>query len=155
MSLVGRIKGAVHEAAKRGSKIAQAIGGEPPRSPHWPTIEKRWKKAHPQCAACGSTSSVQVHHVRSFATHPELELQDGTGIAPATGGKGAEPNFISLCEASGDHHLALGHGGSFAKGGYNPQVVEHAFQLLHNPSQQANIFASARAARVSPPEAKR
>ncbi len=127
--------------------IAQKLTGEAPRSPHWPTIEKRWKRAFPECAACGSKTLVQVHHQESFATHPELELWDCSGVPPGTGPIGGKPNFISLCVGKRDH-VDIGHGGSYAKGGFNPRVATDAAELLANPGRREMIVARAKAART-------
>lgn len=134
-------------------KIAQALTGESARSPHWPTIERRWKKLHPACAACGSTLLVQVHHIHSFATYPENELWDCSGVPPGTGPVGGTPNFITLCAGRG-HHLNLGHGGSYQHGGFNPHVVLDASEVLRCPWRSEQINARARMARVSPPLAR-
>lgn len=139
----------VRESAKRGSKIAQALTGEAPRSPHWPTIEHRWKKDHPDCEGCGSSENIQVHHVESFATHPELELQDCSGIPPGTGPVGGVPNFISLCMSEKECHLRIGHGGSFAHGGYNPNVRADAAEAFKYPSHRPLVEARSKAARVT------
>jgi hypothetical protein len=47
--------------------------------------------------ACGyKGAKVQVHHIKPFHLHPQLELDPN--------------NLITLCEAKGrDHHLLLGH----------------------------------------------
>ena len=151
MGLIERTKSRIREAAKNGSKLAQLVAHEGPRSPHWPTVEKRWRRAHPACAACGSVVGIQVHHRASFATHPELELRDCSGIAPGTGPVGGEPNLISLCERPGaDHHLEIGHGGSFAHGGYNPNVVSDAAAVRANPSSYVLVKQRAATARISP-----
>jgi hypothetical protein len=95
-----------------------------------------------------------VHHVQSFATHPQLELWDCSGIPPGTGPVGGTPNFISLCEEGvGDkkhHHLEIGHGGSFAHGGYNPNVVKDSADFKADPSKAEDIYARAKASRISP-----
>lgn len=51
----------------------------------------------PTCAACGHTGlGVQVHHIKPFHLHPNLELDPD--------------NLITLCEVKGrEHHLLLGH----------------------------------------------
>jgi hypothetical protein len=148
------LAGKIRAHALRGTGIthliAQKLTGEGPRSPHWPTIEKRWKKSHPGCAACGKTSFTQVHHLQSFATHPELELWDCSGIAPGTGPVGGKPNFITLCEADGKHHVGVGHGGSFQHGGFNPDVEADAAELLANPDRLEQVLARAKLARVTP-----
>lgn len=116
------LRGRIDRHGKQGDglthKFARLVSGnkEGPRSPHWPTIEKRWKANHPACEVCGSTVGIQVHHKVPFKHDPSLELQDGTGIAPATGGAGAKPNLVSLCEGADGkhhHHLLIGHGQNF------------------------------------------
>lgn len=128
----------IREHAKRGTglthTLAQAITKEPPRSPHWPTVEHRIKKAHPACEACGSTKNVQVHHVKSFNDHPELELHDGTGQGPNSpldpNPADGISNFICLCMDKNECHIRTGHGGSFRHGGFNPNVRLHAAAFL-------------------------
>jgi len=67
-----------------------------PRSGHWRSVRGAWLKAHPTCAACGSTKNLEVHHKRPFHLYPKLELDDS--------------NFITLCETMGsEHHLKVGH----------------------------------------------
>jgi len=94
------------------------------RSEHWPACEHAFLAAHPRCAACLPGQSlgagVQVHHVWPFhwiklLGFPWLELDFR--------------NLIGLCEAehtrpAEDHHLWLGHLGSFKSN--NPNVREDA-----------------------------
>jgi 5-methylcytosine-specific restriction endonuclease McrA len=67
------------------------------RSPLWPRVEKEHLLHEPSCAACGHRGKgLQVHHIKPFHLHPDLELDPG--------------NLITLCEIKGrDHHLLLGH----------------------------------------------
>ena len=87
------------------------------RSNKWPAVRKAYLVDHGTCAACGSVNKLEVHHIKPFHLHPELEL-DPT-------------NFISLCE-SGDHgincHLQVGHLGNFKN--ENPNVVRDAAAML-------------------------
>jgi hypothetical protein len=145
----------LREHAKRGSAIARVLTGEPARSPHWRTIEKRWlhgfpggPPAHDVCACCGCRLHLQVHHIKPFHLWPSLELQDGTGVAPATGGAGATPNFITLCMGPFECHLEIGHAGSFRSEG-NPRVVEDAALVRNNPALRADVVAKARLARLA------
>ena len=62
------------------------------RSPKWPAVRKAWIKEHPACAACGTKTDIDVHHIQVFHQHPEREL-DPT-------------NLITLCTP---HHLTFGH----------------------------------------------
>lgn len=82
---------------------------ESERSPHWPAVRKAHLEKHPTCEVCGHAGEkVNVHHVRPFHVHPELELE--------------ETNLITLCEdeAFVNCHLFIGHLGNFR--GWNPAV---------------------------------
>lgn len=71
------------------------------RSPLWGKTKKEFEKLHPKvCAVCGN-KKVQLHHVQSFASHPELELDFN--------------NLRWLCEGFGtkQHHIEFGHLGNF------------------------------------------
>jgi len=48
------------------------LGG---RSPKWGEIKRIHLIINPKCEACGGTKKLQVHHIKSFRTHPELELE--------------------------------------------------------------------------------
>lgn len=82
------------------------------RSPQWPHARAEHLKLFPYCAVCGGTVKLNVHHIKPFHLHPELEL-DPT-------------NFITLCEARKwvNCHLLFGHLGSFKA--VNPYVVKDA-----------------------------
>jgi hypothetical protein len=80
------------------------------RSSHWPTVEKAFRKVHPQCACCivKSITHIQIHHRFPFhycvaLGRPDLELDPR--------------NLITLCEwpshPSPSHHLLVGHLDSF------------------------------------------
>lgn len=112
-------------------KLAQLITKEPPRSKEWPIMERRWKKEQPCCQACGSPNHVQVHHKKSFKLDPALELHDGTDVPPASPPPDGKSNYISLCMDTHECHLKIGHGGSFAHGGYNPNVERDAADAMH------------------------
>ena len=89
-----RIKREIKKRVDHGAHIARKHGRT--RSPEWHRVEKEHLQRQPACVACGSTKNVQVHHVKPFHLHPQLEL-DPT-------------NLITLCEAEGrEHHLLLGH----------------------------------------------
>lgn len=59
----------------------------------WPKVREEHLKQHPECAACGSTKGLQVHHIKPFHKFPELELDPD--------------NLITLCNKS--CHLYFGH----------------------------------------------
>ena len=66
------------------------------RSDHWPVVRKAHLKDHPDCAVCGGNEKLQVHHIRPFHIHPELELEP--------------TNLVTLCESGGSNcHLLFGH----------------------------------------------
>lgn len=89
-----RVKRAIEKRIDHGARIAKKHGKA--RSPEWPQVAKEHLQRQPACVACGHTKELQVHHVKPFHLHPQLEL-DPT-------------NLITLCEAKGkDHHLLLGH----------------------------------------------
>lgn len=77
------------------------------RSHQWPKIRRAHLEIQPVCQVCGGAEKVQVHHIKPFHSHPDLELDPS--------------NLISLCEKPGhDCHLVFGHLGSFKA--YNPDV---------------------------------
>ena len=88
----------------------------PPRSPHWPAVERTVLHLHPFCACCGPNKhdkGLQVHHIFPFHMaialgRPDLELDPR--------------NLIVLCETEhndpeANHHLAIGHMGNFKSPG--------------------------------------
>ena len=107
------------------------------RSSHWPTVEKAFRKIHPQCVACLVTSvkHVQIHHRFPFhyciaLGRPDLELD--------------MRNLITLCEWPGhdspDHHLLLGHLNDFRSSGL--EVAEDA--ITFRGMSEAQIKKDAR-----------
>lgn len=90
------------------------------RSGRWPKVRDEHLKKYPTCAACGGSKNVQVHHIKPFHIHPELELDP--------------KNLVSLCEAEThglNCHLLIGHCGNFKK--ENPNVlsdIEHIKKML-------------------------
>jgi len=90
------------------------VAGEAKRSEHWPKVEKDFKEAHPECAACGMRGELNVHHIFPFheiiaAGRPDLELDPR--------------NLITLCvNPEYDCHCEIGHLGNFSS--YNVRVLE-------------------------------
>jgi len=78
------------------------------RSSQWSRVRNAYIAEHNECAACGRTSDLQIHHIRPFNKFPELELDTG--------------NLITLCVSGCNCHLSIGHGGNFKY--YNENVVE-------------------------------
>lgn len=88
------------------------------RSPKWPAFRRNFLAIHTACEACGGVLDLEVHHVKSFHEHPELEL-DPT-------------NLITLCQVTHgkECHLNFGHRfGMMTRGDWkvnNPKVREDA-----------------------------
>ncbi|GAC1479200.1 MAG: hypothetical protein NVS1B16_10100 [Pseudarthrobacter sp.] len=121
MMLLGLAKAALHKLAQAGK-----------RSSAWPALEKKFRKEHPSCAACGAKRWLAVHHVRPFHLFPALELEPS--------------NLITLCGPLGkDCHLSLGHGGNWTA--WNPNVRRDAAHVLRYPSDRQMVVDWARAAR--------
>ena len=95
----------------------KADWGDAPRSDKWPEVRKTYLSNHGSCAACGGDVKLEVHHMRPFHLHPELEL-DPT-------------NFLTLCESGNNGincHLGVGHLGDFKS--FNVNVVADAAAWL-------------------------
>ena len=118
------------------------------RSPHWPTVEREYKTAHPDCAA-GGRGPVQAHHklvsfhIAVLLGRPDLELD--------------ERNLISLTEGpdeaqDGLYHLLLGHGDDFRKD-CNPAVDKDVVTFHGVPCRQIRVDPrwQAHAAACPPP----
>ena len=103
------------------------------RSPRWPKVRKEFLKTHPECTACGSKNLLQVHHMSPFHTHPELELDP--------------KNLITLCMASNECHLTIGHGGNWRD--FNPTVLSDALSTHDHPEDREAIVERVHANRQS------
>lgn len=86
--------------------IIDAAQGKHPvsvaRSSKWPTVRKAHLAENPTCAVCGGSEKLEVHHVRPFHLHPDLELD--------------RRNLLTLCESGRGGltcHLAIGHLGDY------------------------------------------
>lgn len=77
------------------------------RSPHWPTVRAEHLKVEPVCRCCGANQTLEVHHVKPFHLHPELECDPS--------------NLVTLCRRC---HLFLGHLSEWKS--YNTKVREDA-----------------------------
>jgi 5-methylcytosine-specific restriction protein A len=113
----------LREQAKRGSKLAQKLTGEPPRSSKWPGVEHAFRALHPTCAACGGSARLNVHHMKPFHLDPALELDPR--------------NLITLCMGPLECHIRIGHGDDFKA--YNPSVELDAAKVLKDPSCRAAV----------------
>lgn len=84
------------------------------RSNEWPKVRAAHLKIQPVCQVCGGTTKLNVHHVRPFHVHPELELDPN--------------NLITLCNGSSGTiscHIRFGHFDSF-KDKWNPDIKTEA-----------------------------
>ena len=87
------------------------------RSSHWPKARKEHLAKNPTCAICGGSKLLEVHHIRPFHLHPDLELDP--------------KNFITLCENGKDGvncHLLFGHLGNFKS--FNVDVKTDAVEWM-------------------------
>ena len=99
--MIKKIKDLVQGKASLGAK----------RSGQWPRTRKEHLKKHAECAVCGDKDKLEVHHIKPFHTHPELELEPS--------------NLLTMCESKSYGiicHLLIGHNGSYKN--INPNVVE-------------------------------
>lgn len=72
------------------------------RSSDWPRVRARHLLKQPICQVCGSDEKLEVHHIKPFHEHPELELNNY--------------NLITLCESKKygvDCHRFFGHRGNY------------------------------------------
>jgi len=81
------------------------------RSPQWAGVRQTHLVLEPWCRGCGGTINLEVHHIKSFHEHPDLELD--------------RHNLLTLCERAGFQcHLKKGHLGNWKK--INPHVTMDA-----------------------------
>lgn len=87
------------------------------RSKHWPKVRKAHLEKQPFCQVCGTTESLEVHHIFPYHKFPHLELREG------------EEFLITLCDGKGKKgmkscHLYWGHNGNWKD--MNESVREEA-----------------------------
>jgi len=93
------------------------------RSGRWPAVRRQYIEQHGECAACGATDDLQVHHVRPYHLFPDKELDPD--------------NLITLCGAPhGGCHLWLGHLRDFKAA--NPFVREDAAR--YRKHREARVY---------------
>ena len=83
-------------------RVAGKIPAGSKSSGHWPKIREEHLLKNPKCALCGGDKKLEVHHIRPFHLHPDLELNPD--------------NLITLCESKDNGancHLLFGHLGNF------------------------------------------
>jgi len=82
-----------------------------PRSGHWPRVRDAHLLKENCCQLCGSTTALNVHHIKPYHLYPDLELEDS--------------NLITLCEGGPVNcHFLFGHLLNWAS--YNRHVTEDA-----------------------------
>jgi 5-methylcytosine-specific restriction endonuclease McrA len=93
--------------------VSDALKGKPlsrPRSSKWSKVRNNLVVEKVVCAVCGGGEKLEVHHIKPFHLHPELELEPS--------------NLIVLCESNKggmNCHLAVGHLGSYKS--FNVDVI--------------------------------
>jgi predicted TIM-barrel fold metal-dependent hydrolase len=103
-------------AVKLNPKKEVMLGKQPvgvQRSPKWDNVRKAHLKVHPKCEVCEGTKQLNVHHIKPFHLHPELELEPS--------------NLITLCECLSygiNCHLLIGHLGNYKN--INPSSIDDA-----------------------------
>jgi 5-methylcytosine-specific restriction protein A len=83
------------------------------RSPLWAGVRNKYLEENPKCAVCERTEKTNVHHIKPFHLHPELEL--------------VPSNLMTLCENQKNGincHLFVGHLGNFRN--INPNSIQDA-----------------------------
>ncbi len=110
---ITHIKDRLQGKAPKGSK----------RSSQWPKIRNEHLKKNSQCAVCGGTAKLEVHHKVPFHLDPSKELEPS--------------NLITLCEAWKNGiccHLLIGHLGNYKKQNLEVEKdAEHWNEKLKKP----------------------
>jgi 5-methylcytosine-specific restriction endonuclease McrA len=119
-SSMKKLWGFLFQRHDHGARIARKHGHE--RSSEWRKVAKEHLKHQPACAACGYRGKKrQVHHIKPFHLHPQLELDPD--------------NLITLCSARGrEHHLLLGHLDEWAS--YNEHIRTDVKRFYRKTSAQ-------------------
>lgn len=103
------------------------------RSKLWGKVRKEHLKLNSKCEACGTQKKLQVHHIKPFHLHPELELEP--------------TNLITLCmNEQMDCHLLIGHGDDWQS--YNPFVVDDIKKLRIDIDDRNLIVEAAKQRRI-------
>jgi hypothetical protein len=82
------------------------------RAPGWSSVRKKHLSVNGQCAACGKTKNLEVHHIKPVHLFPDLELEIS--------------NLITLC--ADPCHIVFGHFMDFKK--WNKTVVKDCAEYL-------------------------
>jgi hypothetical protein len=99
---------------QQAEQVVNGFGFGNSRSSHWATLRDQFVDVYSQCAACGSTLDLNVHHIKSVRRYPELELEF--------------TNLITLCRV---HHFQIGHNRNWKN--ENPNCVQDVreYRRLH------------------------
>lgn len=95
-------------AACQSIYMAAVWMGVTPRSSRWPAVRRAFLARNPRCEACGTAARLEVHHVRPFHLHPELEL--------------VQANLMTLCEGPARCHFRVGHLGNWKTANKNARA---------------------------------
>lgn len=76
------------------------------RSPKWREVRRKHLLENPNCAACGRSLKVEVHHIEPFHINPDRELDPS--------------NLITLCDSP--CHIVFGHFLDYKS--WNTNVIE-------------------------------
>ena len=96
------------------------------RSSQWSTIRKKHLENQPKCAVCSGDKTLEVHHIKPFNEHPELELDLN--------------NLITLCESKNNGvtcHLLFGHLGNYKS--ININVIEDAKNWFNKITERPKL----------------
>lgn len=88
------------------------------RSYKWPKVRKKHLEKQPCCAACGSCTRPEVHHITPVHLDPSKELDPD--------------NLITLCDKY--CHFIFGHFMNYHS--WNPNVIEDAREYLNNKNNR-------------------
>jgi len=105
---------------------------EKQRSFKWAEVRDNFLFLNPNCAACGGTERLQVHHIIPFHVNEKLELD--------------ENNLITLCMGKNECHLEIGHGDSWKC--YNPKVKDDAEKFFKNPHHRNFLVEEIKSRRI-------
>ena len=89
------------------------------RSTAWPRVRREWLGDHPECAACGTMKSLEVHHLVPVQVNPLMEL--------------VSDNLLTLCRRC---HLLVGHCDDW--GSWNAEAVADAARLRDRIRRRPN-----------------
>jgi 5-methylcytosine-specific restriction protein A len=105
---MGKRKYTISKALRPAVLHRRSAGVPHQRSPHWEAVRDAHIKAHPKCAVCSGSQSLEVHHVVPFHIEPALEL--------------VSSNLLTMCDSPQKCHLLVGHLGNWRR--WNKNVLQ-------------------------------